>query len=174
MFARVHPGDVLLCYCKGPATRWVGALKVTGPVFVSDEPIWGLAEDGSVRFPWRFPVEPIVALDPARGIPGTDVASQLGFLRRLAKKWGVYLQRSLNAVPEDDGEQLVDMLRQPRADLPITVGRPRARPRATDAPERGPLEARAVPLQLIPGEDQASDDDLPEPRVHSEIQRQAS
>jgi hypothetical protein len=170
MFARVHPGDVLLCYCKGPATRWVGALKVTGPVFVSDEPIWGLAEDGSVRFPWRFPVEPIVALDPARGIPGTDVASQLGFLRRLAKKWGVYLQRSLNAVPEDDGEQLVDMLRQPRADLPITVGRPRARPRATDAPERGPLEARAVPLQLIPGEDQASDDDLPEPRVHSEIQ----
>ena len=63
----------------------------------SDEPIWGLAEDGSVRFPWRFPVEPIVALDPARGIPGTEVAAHLGFLKRLDKKWGVYLQRSLNA-----------------------------------------------------------------------------
>ena len=33
MFGRVTSGDVLVCYCKGPAARWVGALSVTGPAF---------------------------------------------------------------------------------------------------------------------------------------------
>ena len=172
MFARVRPGDVLLCYCKGPAARWVGALKVTGTAFVGDEPVWGLAEDGSVRFPSRFPAEPIVTLDPTRGIPGAEVALQIGVLKRL-KHWGVYLQRSLNKVPDIDGERLVEMLRQPREVVPITVARPRARkPASTDAPERGPLdlEAQAVPLQLIPREDETPQEDLAEPRVHSEIQ----
>lgn len=32
-FERVAIGDVLLCYCKSPAPRWVGALLVAGPVF---------------------------------------------------------------------------------------------------------------------------------------------
>src|SRR4051812_49281532 len=70
MFVRVEPGDVLLCYCKGRASRWVGALRVTGEAFRGDEPVWGLDEDGNVRFPWRFPAEPLVAHDPERGIPG--------------------------------------------------------------------------------------------------------
>jgi hypothetical protein len=171
MFERVHSDDVLACYCKGPAARWVGALKVTGPAFVGDDPVWGLAEDGSVRFPWRFPAEPIVALDPVRGIPGAEVASQLAFLNRLDKKWGVYLQRSLNPVPEPDGERLVEMLREPREEVPIEVPRGRARRRvAADAPERGPLEAQAVPLQLIPREDQALEEQPAEPRTHSEIE----
>ena len=42
MFERVKPGDVFLCYCKGPAMRWVGALRVKGEAFQSDEPVWGL------------------------------------------------------------------------------------------------------------------------------------
>jgi len=89
MFERVEPDDVLLCYCKGPAVRWVGALRVTGEAFRSDEPVWGLNEAGEVRFPWRFPTEPVVALDPARGVPGAEVARELAILRRL-KQWGTY------------------------------------------------------------------------------------
>jgi hypothetical protein len=38
MFERVSPGDIRLCYCKGPTVRWVGALHVTGPVFRDTEP----------------------------------------------------------------------------------------------------------------------------------------
>ena len=94
MFERVEPGDILLCYCKAPAMRWVGALRVTGKVFQSDELVWGLSEVGEPRYPWRYAVEPIVAVDPQRGIPGADVVEQLTFLRRL-KHWGTYLQRSL-------------------------------------------------------------------------------
>jgi hypothetical protein len=57
MFGRVRVGDVLLCYCKSPAARWVGALKVNGGMYIDDEPVWGLAEDGTVRFPARYAVE---------------------------------------------------------------------------------------------------------------------
>jgi hypothetical protein len=57
MFERVVERDILLCYCKSPAARWVGALQVVGPAFQSDEPVWGLTETGEARYPWRFPVK---------------------------------------------------------------------------------------------------------------------
>jgi hypothetical protein len=172
MFERVEPGDILLCYCKGPAVRWVGALRVTGEVFRGDEPIWGLDEAGDVRFPWRFPVEPIVALDPAVGVPGQEVARELGVLRRL-KQWGTYLQRSLNGVPDDDGERLLQLLSEPREARPIVVPQKRARKRveAEDAPERGHLEAQAAtPVQLTALEPPADDAPATESRIHTEIQ----
>ena len=109
MFERVRAGDILLCYCKGPASRWVGALSVSGDVFQSDEPVWGLTAEGKVRYPWRYNVEPVVTLDPVAGIPGAEVAGELEFLRRL-KQWGTYLQRSLNRVPDEDGARLLEML----------------------------------------------------------------
>lgn len=170
MFERVEPGDVFLCYCKGPAMRWVGALRVTGEVFRSDEPVWGLDETGSVRYPWRFPAEPVIVLDPDRGLPGAEAAAQLPFLAKL-KQWGTYLQRSLNSVPEQDGDRLMEMLRQPRESMPITVPK-RRRPRAerpAHAPEPGPLEAQALPLQLAAVA--AEPEEAPsESRVHTEIQ----
>lgn len=170
MFERVEPGDVFLCYCKGPATRWVGALRVTGEVFRGDDPVWGLDEEGNIRFPWRFPAEPIITLDPQRGIPGAEAAAQLGVLSRL-KQWGVYLQRSLNAVPDVDGEKLLAMLHEPRQAEPIKVPkkrRSRTRPDES-APERSHLDAQAQPLVLaLAAEDEA--DPEPEPRTHTEIQ----
>ncbi len=126
MFERVRPDDIFLCYCKTPAQRWVGALHVTGEVFQSDEPVWGLSEAGEPRYPWRYAVEPIVALEPTRGIPGSQVAAQLNFLRRL-KQWGTYLQRSLNRVPDEDGERLLALLKEPREAVPIEL--PTHRPR---------------------------------------------
>jgi hypothetical protein len=169
MFERVESGDILLCYCKGPAVRWVGALKVTGEVFRSEEPVWGLTEDGSARYPWRFPTEPVVALDPAQGLPGAE-AAQLPFLARL-KQWGTFLQRSLNSVPEEDGARLVEMLREPRQATPIVVPqkrRPKKAEAAANAPEPGHLEAQAQPVQLtaIPNEEEPPS----ESRVHTEIQ----
>lgn len=170
MFERVEPGDVLLCYCKGPAVRWVGALRVNGEVFRSDEPVWGLTEEGEARYPWRFPSEPIVALDPTLGLPGGQVAKELIFRSRL-KQWGTYLQRSLNSVPVEDGERLVEMLNHPGPPVPIVVPqkrRPRSAEAAASAPERGHLEAQAAPVQLtaIPAEEEAPT----ESRIHTEIQ----
>jgi hypothetical protein len=126
MFERVRPGDVFLCYCKGPVSRWVGALGVTGNVFQSEEPVWGLTEDGEVRYPWRYSVESIFTLDPARGIPGAEVAGQLDVLKRL-KQWGTFLQRSLNRIPDEDGERLLKILREPRQPIPIEMPKKAAR-----------------------------------------------
>jgi len=172
LFERVKAGDVLLCYCKKPAARWVGALRVKSATFESDEPVWGLDESGKARFPWRYEVEPIVTLDPARGVPGQDVAAELPFLKRF-KSWGVYLQRSLNPIPDEDGEALLALLREPRSPVPIHVparrpGHPRTKPEA-DAPERTLLDAHAVTLELAPP---LAGDEAPEreSRVHTEIQ----
>lgn len=137
-----------------------GALKVSGGMYIDDEPVWGLTEDGTARFPARFPVEPLVVLDPARGVPGPEAAKALTCLSRL-KHWGTFLQRSLNEVPDADGERLLAMLREPRPEVPITVPQRRARrASAAQAPERGHLEAQAQPptLTSIDGGGQAEDE----------------
>jgi hypothetical protein len=170
MFERVEPGDILLCYCKAPASRWVGALRVTGEAFRGDEPIWGLTEDGGVRYPWRFPAEPVVTLDPTRGIPGAEAAAELGVLRRL-KQWGTYLQRSLNGVPTEDGQRLIDMLHEPREPVPIAVPKRRRSTTArAEAPEPTHLDAQALPLQLTPRPDEEVPDEPGQSRTHTEIQ----
>lgn len=170
MFERVQPEDIFLCYCKRPAQRWIGALRVTGDVFQNDDPVWGLSETGEPRYPWRYPVEPIVALDPTLGIPAAEVVDQLGFLKRL-KQWGTFLQRSLNRVPDDDGDRLLALLQQPREPVQIELPRQRRRvqPRG-EAPERGLLDAQALTLQLPVSTETASEQEEPEPRTHSEIQ----
>jgi len=67
MFGRVRVGDVLLCYCKSPAARWVGALRINGGMYIDEEPVWGLTEDGTVRFPARFHQDRgLPAVSPAR------------------------------------------------------------------------------------------------------------
>jgi hypothetical protein len=78
----------------------------------------------------------------------------------------------LNEVPGGDGERLLAMLREPRPEVPITVPQRRARrASAAQAPERGPLEAQAQPptLTSIDGGER-TEDELREPRTHSEIQ----
>lgn len=148
--------------------RWIGALRVTGVVFQSEEPVWGLTEAGESRYPWRYPIESIVALDPLRGVPGAEVVPQLEFLRRL-KQWGTFLQRSLNRVPDEDGETLLRLLHEPRAESPITLPKqPRRQGSGSQVPERGLLEAQAATLELAPPIDE--DAVAPEPRTHSEIQ----
>lgn len=175
MFARVEPGDIFLCYCKGPASRWVGALRVTGEVFRSAEPIWGIDEAGEARFPWRFPAERVIALDPAQGVPGAEAASELRVLSRL-KHWGTYLQRSLNSVPDEDGLRLLALLKQPREPVPIVVPhrrKPRRKEVSADAPEPGLLEAQATHVQLTAIEPAHEEDEgapVSETRIHTEIQ----
>jgi hypothetical protein len=169
MFERVKPGDILLCYCKAPASRWIGALRVTGEVFQSGEPIWGLTEEGDVRFPWRYPVEPVVALDPVRAVPGDEVAPQLTFLNRL-KQWGTFLQRSLNRVPDRDGVRLIELLREPRDPLPIHAPKHRARRHPRAGPEPTLLDSRALTLERQTPLDAPAAEPESEPRTHTEIQ----
>jgi hypothetical protein len=110
----------------------------------------------------------VVALDPEQGIPGNEVAPQLGFLKRL-KQWGTFLQRSLNRVPDEDGERLLTMLQLPRDRVAIEIPRAPRRRQETGRPEPTLLNAQAVPFQLVEPADETQVE-APEPRMHTEIQ----
>ena len=60
---QIQPGDKLLCYVTG-ISRWVGVLRVTKPVYRSEERIWDMEV-----FPVRLGVEPEILLPPEHGIP---------------------------------------------------------------------------------------------------------
>jgi hypothetical protein len=170
LFERISKGDVLLCYCKTPAKRWVGALRVTSDAFQDHEPVWGLTESGDVRYPWRFRTEPLLALDPTVGVPGAEAAAKLGFLSRLGPRWGVYLQRSLNPIPDADGETLLSLLHEERDAVPIPhPSTRRRRPPVAEQPEPTHLEAQAV-LPVLTVVDSGEPTPPTESRTHTEIQ----
>ena len=150
------------------ASRWVGALRVTGEVFQSEEPIWGLTAEGEARYPWRYSADPLVTLNPSKGIPGSEVAQEVAVLKRL-KQWGTYLQRSLNRVPDEDGERLLTMLSAPREAAPLDLPMQRRRRAGTEAPEPTLLDAQAIPLELA-RHDVEPEEPAAEPRTHTEIQ----
>ena len=146
----------------------MGALRVTGEVFQSEEPIWGLTAEGEARYPWRYSADPLVTLNPSKGIPGSEVAQEVAVLKRL-KQWGTYLQRSLNRVPDEDGERLLTMLSAPREAAPLDLPMQRRRRAGTEAPEPTLLDAQAIPLELA-RHDVEPEEPAAEPRTHTEIQ----
>jgi hypothetical protein len=164
-FVKVNVGDFLLCYCKKPAARWVGALRVVSSVYTSTEPVWGLDPSGMPRFPARFDVEPLVALDPSVGVPGEDAAEKLECLARYGGNWWAFLQRSLNRVPDEDGVLMLELLQMDRAPRPITPG-PRDR-RAALSNDISLLDVRAA----TPDSTESPDEEEYQPtRLHTEIQ----
>src|SRR6202171_5655413 len=171
MFNRVRSGDVFLCYCKRPAQRWVGALQVLEGPFQSSEPVWGFDQSGGPRFPWRFEVKPTITLAPEYGVPGETIAKELSCLGKLGPKWGVYLQRSLNSVPDPDGTRLLDILAQPQPRRDITLPQHKRGSKAAedDSPEPGLLTALAEPAAET-SDEAGSARDAEVTRVHTEIQ----
>ncbi len=135
-FDAVSPGDTLCCYIVSPAKRWVGALRVDEPMRLDyDDALWGVGVDeaGTTRFPARFAVTPLVALDPEVGLP---VEETIGVLQCLdSQHWSGLFRRSLTRMPDEDGVRLLEMLHGERTASPIRVPRRRTqkRVRATAA-----------------------------------------
>jgi hypothetical protein len=110
---------------RTPALRWTGALRVAGNWFLeSADDLWGRADDGRPAYPARFRTEPLIAMEVDRGLP---VQATIPHLRAVHEgNWSGLLRRSLTGVPEEDGETLMRMLREPRERSPVR--RPRRRP----------------------------------------------
>ena len=131
---------------------------------MSDEPIWGIAADGQPRFPARFDVEPVIAVEAANGLDGDEAAGKLECLAKYGPNWWAFLQRSLNAVPDEDGALMVELLRKDRA--PVPFGRERSTRGAT-SDDLSLLDARATSPTLSVD---APDDEVSATRTHSDIQ----
>jgi hypothetical protein len=143
-FDAVQVGDILVCYVKAPAQRWVGALRIESKWFLDvEDAIWGHDEEGRARYPTRFKTSPVIVLPVEEGLP---VQETIGALRCMQEgKWGGIFRRSLTRIPPEDGEKLLEMLVEPREASPVRM--PRRRPRKvvpTGEGEVAPPEAEEV------------------------------
>jgi hypothetical protein len=126
-FRKVHAQDILVCYVKAPARRWVGMLRVEGPWFIDEQdPTWGRDEQGKVKLPARFPTHPLVSHPVERGVPMSEVTDALTSLD--THPGGRSFRRSLGRVPDEVGELLSELLGRERQPSPARVPR---RQRAT-------------------------------------------
>ena len=95
---QIQPGDKLLCYVTG-ISRWVGVLRVTKPVYRSEERIWDMEV-----FPIRLGVEPEILLPPEHGIPHQLL---LPTLHSPARSWSGYLRGSPTRLQKEDAEVIL-------------------------------------------------------------------
>jgi restriction system protein len=95
---QIQPGDKLLCYVTG-ISRWVGVLRVTKPVYRSEERIWDMEV-----FPIRLGVEPEILLLPEHGIPHQLL---LPTLHSPARSWSGYLRGSPTRLQKEDAEVIL-------------------------------------------------------------------
>lgn len=132
-FDAVKVGDVLACYVKAPAKRWVGALRVESEMYADEhDAVWGYDEEGHVRFPARFHTNPIQTLPVEEGLP---VHETVGVLRCMNEKsWSGLFRRSLTRMPREDGDKLLELLAQPREPVQVRVPRKRLPRRAVVVP----------------------------------------
>lgn len=105
---RIHRGDVLLCYVTG-TMRWVGALKVVGPI-KDDTRIWHERD-----FPVRLQVKPELLLDPEQGVPMRQLEGRVSFYHDTSDRQSLHgVVRGSPTLLRDtsDGEKILQMLRQ--------------------------------------------------------------
>jgi hypothetical protein len=145
-FDRVKIGDLLICYVKAPAKRWVGALRVESPMYLdAEDPVWGADEEGAALFPARFKVSAVVARDVEVGVPVEETIGVLDCLD--AKNWSGLFRRSLTAMPVRDGESVLRLLEAERDPSPVRIPRKRIRRQTRGTPDlSGGEEAGETPV----------------------------
>ena len=108
---RVNIGDIFICYLTR-VSRWCGLLEVESLPFVDDKPLWDNPDPYSVR----FKVKPIVVLDPESSIPIREerVWRTLTITNQFDMShphWTGFFRGSLNTFEDDDGNFLMDLLK---------------------------------------------------------------
>jgi hypothetical protein len=79
----------------------------------------------------------MIALEPERGLP---VEQTLGVLKCLDEHaWSGLFRRSLTKMPSEDGETLLELLREPREPSPIRIPRKQVKP-MKPAPTKAPAQ----------------------------------
>jgi len=122
--SKIRPGDLFVCYMVG-LSRWIGVLKVLSEPYDESTPYFVDQDD---PFSVRFKVEPIVVLQPIRGIPIRSIWNALPMCKGIAPTAGftykVGLQRSLKELSAADAKILVELLTQQATpngtDYPLT------------------------------------------------------
>ena len=112
---RISRGDIFLCYLTR-LSRWCGVLQVDSEAYHDDSPIF---EDPD-PFTVRFKVKPIILLEPELAIPIHDVRvwTELTMTNQYeqgSSYWTGFFRGSLNKFEEADGNLLVELMRNQKA-----------------------------------------------------------
>jgi predicted RNA-binding protein len=103
-------GDRVLCYETG-LKRFIGVVEIAGDCYEDHTAIWTAKKDGE-DFPYRYPIRPVVTVDPSDALDAVAIAPALDF----PKKWGEHLslafQGNIKPIPADDVDRVASALRE--------------------------------------------------------------
>lgn len=113
---RVQPGDRVFYYLTGH--KAIGGLaRVTGAPFESHEKIWGSAAKPLEDYPWRFPTEPVVILDPGRFVSAEPLAREMEYTKRWpAENWTLAFQGNVHELDDEDADLIEKAVRRAAAE----------------------------------------------------------
>lgn len=98
---RLAPGDRIVFYTTG-RQAFAGTFTVTGPYFEDHSPLFQSKKDGE-DYPFRFPVQPNVILDPDNYQAAVDVLPALVFPKKWpAAHWHLAFQGNVHTLTADD------------------------------------------------------------------------
>jgi hypothetical protein len=170
---RIKAGDTLVCYMTR-LSRWFGFLEVIEGPYIDSKPIFVPEDD---PFVVRFRVRTLALLEAEQSIPIHDeeIWSGLSFTRNLelgSIAWTGKVRGSLTQLNDDDGQFLVDKLRQQTQDGKIyPIREDDIRKIATHTVNRSDkVIAVSVPEDSVPPEES---DVLPEAEARESIRVQA-
>lgn len=109
--SRIQVGDKMICYMV-KLSRWIGVMEVMSTYYKDDSPLFYGDNDPYII---RFKVKPIVWLPKEKSIPIHEdrVWNKLSFTKSIDKKssaWTGIIRNSLNALSDDDGKFLEDLI----------------------------------------------------------------
>jgi hypothetical protein len=103
---RVRPGDRVFFYVTR-VKAIAGLCRVTGTPFESHEKVWSSESKPLEDYPWRFPTEPVVTLDPDGFLPAEPLAREMEYTKRWpAANWTLAFQGNVHELNDHDAELL--------------------------------------------------------------------
>jgi EVE domain len=108
---QIAPGDRIVLYVTR-VMAFGASVRVTGELFEDRTRIWPGKPGKIDAYPWRFPTEPEVVLDPADWVPAEDLVDELEHIRRWPREhWTLAFQGQIRAVSDPDADLLLDRMR---------------------------------------------------------------
>lgn len=107
---QIERGDRIVLYAT-QRMAFAGAIRITGDLYEDRTPIWPGKPGKADPYPWRFPTEPEVVLEPDGWVAAEDLAPRLEHVRKWpAEHWKLAFQGQIRAVSDADAHVLVRAL----------------------------------------------------------------
>ena len=104
---QIEPGDRIVLYLTRDMT-FAARIRVTGEMFEDRTPIWPGKPGKRDPYPWRFPTEPELVLEPERAACAAEsLAAELEHVRKWPPEhWKLAFQGQIRAVSDADAALL--------------------------------------------------------------------